>query len=101
MSNKIGDKVNANDIWLKTKNSKSRAHRFSADDVSQISLSNKFSLLEVDHNQGLLKHKDMKIRSPTVKSKTQKKKKRYCYLEVVMGGIMDPCYNHTWVLNMK
>ena len=101
MSNKIGDKVNANDIWLKTKNSKSRAHRFSADDVSQISLSNKFSLLEVDHNQGLLKHKDMKIRSPTVKSKTQGKKKRYCYLEVVMGGILDPCYNHTWVLNMK
>jgi hypothetical protein len=69
-----GDKGNANDIWLKPKNSKSRARRFSADDVSQISLSNKFSLLKVDQDQGLLKHNDMKIRSPTVKSKTQKKK---------------------------
>jgi hypothetical protein len=30
--------------------------------------------LEVDQNQGLLKHKDTKIKSPTGKSKSQKKK---------------------------
>ena len=80
MSNKIRDKDNANDIWLKPKNSKSRARRFSADDVSHFRLSNKFSILEVDQqNQGLLKHEDMKVKSPTGKSKSQKK--RYCYLK--------------------
>ena len=48
MSNKIRAKDNANDIWLKPKNSKSRAHRFSAIDVSHIRLSNKFSTMETD-----------------------------------------------------
>ena len=33
ISNKIRDKDNAKDIWFKQKNSKSRARRFSADDV--------------------------------------------------------------------
>jgi hypothetical protein len=73
MNNKIRDKGNANDIWLKPKNSKSRARRFSAV-VSQIRLSNKFSILGVDQqNQGLLKREDMKVKSPTRKSKSQKK----------------------------
>jgi hypothetical protein len=100
MSNKIRDKDNAKDIWLKPKNSKSRARRFSADDVSHIRLSNKFSNLEVDQQrQGLLKYEDMKVKSPTGQSKSQKK--RYCFLEVVMGGILDPCFKTTWVLNMK
>jgi hypothetical protein len=68
MSNKIRDKDNANNIWLKPKNSKSRAHRFSANDVSHIRLSNKFSIQEVDQqSQGLLKHEDMKVKSPTGK----------------------------------
>jgi hypothetical protein len=67
MSYKTRDKDNANDIWLRPKNSKSRARRFSADDVSHIRLSNQFSILEVDQqNQGLLKH-DMKIKSPAGK----------------------------------
>ena len=75
MSYKLSDKDNANDIWLKPKNSKSRARRFSSDDVSHIRLSNKFSILEGDQqNQGLLKHENMKIKSPTGKSKSQKKK---------------------------
>jgi len=74
MNNKISDKGNANDIWLKPKNSKIRARRFSADDVSHIRLSNKFSILEDDQlNQGLFKHEDMKIKSLTGKSKSQKK----------------------------
>jgi hypothetical protein len=68
MSNKTRDKDNANDIWLKPKNSKSRARRFSADDMSHIRLSNKFSTLEADQqSQGLLKHEDMKVKSPTGK----------------------------------
>jgi hypothetical protein len=68
MSYKVRDKANANDIWLKPKNSKSMARRFSADDLSHIRLSNKFSILEFDQqNQGLLKHEDMKINSPTGK----------------------------------
>jgi hypothetical protein len=75
MYNRIRDTDNANDIWFKPKNSKSRAYRFSADDVSHINLSNKFSILEVDQqSQGLLKHEDMKVKSPTGKSKSQKKK---------------------------
>ena len=74
-SNKIRDNDNTNDIWLKAKNSKCRAHRFSANDISHIRLSNKCSVLEVDQqNQGLLKHKDMKIKSLTGKSNSQKKK---------------------------
>jgi hypothetical protein len=65
MSNKIRDKDNTNDICLKPKNSKSRARRFSADDVSHIRLSNRFSILEADQqSQGLLKHEDMKVKSP-------------------------------------
>ena len=40
MSSTIRDKNNANDIWLKPKNSKSRACRFYADDLSRIRLSN-------------------------------------------------------------
>ena len=100
MSYKIGDKDYANDIWLKPKNSKSTARSFAADDVSHIGLSNKFSILEDDHqNQGLLKHEDMKIKSPTGESKSHKK--RYCCLEVVTGGILDPCFKNTWVLNIK
>jgi len=75
ISNTRRDKNNANDIWLKPKNSKSRASRFSADDVSHIMLSNKFIILEVDQqNQGLFKHEDMKIKSPIRKSKSQGKK---------------------------
>jgi len=75
MGNKMRDKDNANGIWLKPKNSKSRARRFSADDVSHIRLSNKFIVLEVDQqSQGLLKHEDMKVKSPTGKSESQKKK---------------------------
>jgi hypothetical protein len=43
--------------------------------VSHSRLSNKFSILEVDQqSQGLLKHEDMKVKSPTGKSKSQKKK---------------------------
>jgi protein tyrosine/serine phosphatase len=61
-SNTIRDKNNANNVWLKPKNSNSRARRFSADDVSHIRVSNKFNILEADQqNQGLLKHEDMKI----------------------------------------
>lgn len=76
-SNNIKNKDNVDDIWLKPKNSKSRGRRFSADNVSHIRLSNKFSILEVDQqNQGLLKHEDMKIKSLTGKSNSKKKKER-------------------------
>ena len=66
---------NTNDIWFKPKNPKSRARRFSANDMSHMRLSNKFGVLETDQqNQGSLKHKDMKIKSLTGKSNSQKKK---------------------------
>ena len=68
--------------------------------MSHIKLSNKFGVLKPDQqNQGSLKHKDMKIKSLTGKS--VRKKKRYCFLEVAMDGILDPCFKITWVLNMK
>jgi len=41
----------------------------------------------------------MKIKLLTGKSNSQKK--RYCYLEVAMGGILDPYFKITWVLNVK
>jgi len=70
----VRDNDNTNDIWLKPKNPKSRARRFSANDMSHIRLSNKFGVLEADHqNQGSLKHKDMKIKSLTGKSVRKKK----------------------------
>jgi hypothetical protein len=63
MSNKIRNNDNTNEVWFKRKNSKSRAHGFSANDMSHIRLSNKFSVLEADQqNAGLLKHKDMKTK---------------------------------------
>jgi general stress protein 26 len=63
MSNKMRDNDNTNDIWLKPKNSKSMARRFSANDIAHIRLSNKFSVLEADQqNHGLLKLKYMKIK---------------------------------------
>jgi len=75
MSNKIRDNDNTNDVWFKRKNSKSRAHRFSANNMSRIRLSNKFSVLEFDQqNPGLLKHKDMKTELLTGKSNSRKKK---------------------------
>jgi len=74
-SNLVRDSDNTNDIWLKPKNPKSRARRYSAIDMSHVRLSKKFSVLEADQqNQGLLKHKDMKIKSLTGKSNSQKKK---------------------------
>jgi len=98
-SNLVRDSDNTNDIWLKPKNPKSRARRYSAIDMSHIRLSKKFGVLEAhQQNQGSLKHKDMKIKSLTGKSV---RKKRYCYSEVAMGGILDPCFKTTWVLNMK
>jgi hypothetical protein len=48
MSYKIKDKDNSTDFWINPNNSKSTACRFSADDVSYIRLSNKFSILKVD-----------------------------------------------------
>lgn len=100
MSNKIRDSDNTNDVWFKRKNSKSRAHRFSANNMSRIRLSNKFSVLEFDQqNPGLLKHKDMKTKLLTGKSNSRKK--RYCYLEVAMGRILVPYFKITWVLNVK
>ena len=75
MNNLVRDNDNTNDMWLKPKNPKSRARRFCANDMSHIRLSNKCSVLEADQqNQGSLKHKDMKIKSLTVKSNSQKKK---------------------------
>ena len=103
MSNKISDKDNANDNWLKPKNSKSRARRFYADDVSHIKLCNKFSILEGDQqNQGLLKHENIKVKvkSPTGKSKSQGEKK-ILLLGSSHGWDMDPCFKNTWVLIMK
>jgi hypothetical protein len=75
MSNKIKNKNISGDFWMKPKNSKCRAGRFSADDVSHIRLSNKFSILEVDQQcKGLLEHEDIKTKSLMGKSKSQKKK---------------------------
>jgi hypothetical protein len=48
VSNKIKNKDTLGDFWMKPKNSKSRARRFCAEDVSHVRLSNKFSILEVD-----------------------------------------------------
>jgi len=73
-NNLVKDNDNTNDIWLKTRNPKSRARKFSANDMSHIRLSNKFSVLEADQqNQGSLTH-DMKIKSLTRKSNSQKEK---------------------------
>jgi len=74
-NNLVRDNDNTNDIRLKTRNPKSRARRFCANDMSHIRLSNKFSVLEADQqNQGSLKHKDMKIKSLTRKSNSQQEK---------------------------
>lgn len=75
-SNKIKDQNNSNDLcnWTKPKNSKSRSCRFSADNVSHVQLSNRFSVLEVDQqNEGLLKHVDKKEK-PLVGKTNQKKR---------------------------
>jgi hypothetical protein len=75
MSNKIKNQDTSGDFWLKPKNSKSRARRFCAVDVSHIRLNNKFSILEVDQqHQGLLEHEDIKTKLLMGKSKSQKKK---------------------------
>jgi hypothetical protein len=74
-SSKINDQDNSSNFWIKQKNSKSRACRFSADDVSRIQLSNRFSVLEVDQqSSGLLKHVDQKVRSFAGKTKSQRRK---------------------------
>jgi hypothetical protein len=76
-SNKIKDQNNSNDLcnWTKPKNSKSRSCRFSADNVSHVQLSNRFSVLEVDQqNEGLLKHVDKKEKPLVGKTKNQKRK---------------------------
>jgi hypothetical protein len=73
-SNNIKDQDNSSDFWIKPKNSKSRAHRFSADDVSHIQLSNRFSVLEADQQSpGLLKQVDQKVRPLAGKTKSQKR----------------------------
>jgi hypothetical protein len=74
-SSKIKDQDNSSDFWIKPKSSKSRAHGFSADDVSRIQLSNRFSVLEADQQSpGLLKHVDEKVRPLAGKTKSQKRK---------------------------
>ena len=74
-SNRITNKDNASDNWIKPKNSRSRACKLSADDVSYIGLSNKFSILDVDQqSQGLLEHEGMKVKSLKGKSKVRRKK---------------------------
>ena len=74
-NNLVRGNNNTNDIWLKPQNPKSRARRFSANVTSHIRLSNKFGVLEVyQQNRGSLKHKDMKIKSLTGKSNSQKTK---------------------------
>jgi hypothetical protein len=72
---KIKDQDNSSDFWIKSKNSKSKAHRFSADDVFHIQLSKRFWVMEVDEQSpGLLKHVDQKVRPLEGKTKSQKRK---------------------------
>ena len=71
-SSKVKDQENSNDSWIKPQNSKSRARRFSADEVSHIQINNRFSVLEVDQQSpGLLKHVDQEVRSLAKKAKYQ------------------------------
>lgn len=75
-SSKVKDQDNSSGFWIKPKNSKSKAHRFSADDVSHIQIKNRFSVLEVDQQcPSLLKHVDQKVRSLAGKLKNQQIKK--------------------------
>jgi hypothetical protein len=71
----ITDKDNASDNWIKPKNSRSRARRLSADGVSYIGLSSKFSILDDDQqSQGLLEREGTKVKSLKGKSKVRRKK---------------------------
>ena len=73
-ASRITNKDNASDNWIKPKNSRSRARRLSADDVSYIGLSNKFGILDADQqSQGLLEHEGMKVKSLKGKSSQQEK----------------------------
>jgi hypothetical protein len=86
-NNLVRGSDNTNDIWFKPKNPKSRARRFSANDMSHIRLSNKFSVLETNQQiQGSLKHKDMKIKSLTWKSV----RKKLLLLRSSHGGNIGP-----------
>jgi hypothetical protein len=71
-SSKITDQDNLSDFWIKPKNPKSRTHRFSADDVSHIQLTNRFSIPKADQqSKGLLKHVDHRVKSLAGKAKSQ------------------------------
>jgi hypothetical protein len=89
--------------WIIPKNFKSRCHRFCADDVPLVQLSNRFSVLETDtldvgqKSQVLLKHGHKKVKLFAGKSES----KRRILLEVVMGRKLDPCSKKTWALSLS
>jgi hypothetical protein len=76
-SNKTEDQGISDDLcnWSKPKNSKSRSCRLSADDVPNVKLRNRFSVLDVDQQRtGFLKHVDRKVKPLAGKTKSQKRK---------------------------
>ena len=90
-NNLVRDNDNTNAIWLKPKKPKSRARRLSVNVMSHIRLSNKFGVLKADQqNRGSLKNKDMKIKSLTRKSNSQKKKKKILLLGSSHGRNIGP-----------
>jgi hypothetical protein len=91
-TSKLKDLDIADDLckWSKPKNSKSRSHSVSTEDVLQVKLSNRFSVLEIDQKStGFLKHMENKVKPHTEVTKCRKG--RCYYLEVVMGRKMDSC----------
>jgi hypothetical protein len=82
--------------WRKPKNSKSRCCRFSANDVSEVKLNNKFTLLATDTlkvNQKspvLLKHGGRKLKPSTDKSQKIKSKRKILLLGSSHGRGIGP-----------
>jgi hypothetical protein len=71
------NQCNFNDLycWAKPRNSKSWFCRFSTDDVPNVHLSNRLSVLEGDeHSTGLLKHVKNKVNTLVGKTESQKRK---------------------------
>jgi hypothetical protein len=75
--------------WSKPINSKSKSRSISTEYVPQVKLSNRFSVLENDQQStGFLKHMENKVKP--LAGVTKYRKRRFYYLEVAMGGKLDP-----------
>jgi len=101
-TSKIKDLDIADDLckWSKPKNSKSRSRSVSTEDVPQVKLSNRFSVLGNCHQStGFLRHMENKVKPQTDMAKFRKG--RFDYLKVVMGEQLDPCSWSTWSLIIK